>query len=470
LWRVAQGHTLIPDDVAPSQYGLPAGLMPAFHRCSRKGRPVAAGFQALIPLDEAWARLQRALHDAHAGPRATEALATEQALGRVLAADITSTVDVPPHDNSAMDGYALRLADVPQVGDSLPQGQRIAAGQVGARLQPGTCARIFTGAPIPQGADAVVMQEHTTTAAGGRVQFTQPVHAGQNIRAQGEDIAVGQTVLHAGCRLSPASLGVAASVGLAQLSVWQRPRVAVLTTGDELVPPGLPLPPGAIYNSNRHTLLGLAQAAGAQASDLGIVPDQLDATRAALRQAAEHHDLIITSGGVSVGEEDHLRAAVIAEGELDFWALAIKPGKPFVWGRVRRADGSHALYMGLPGNPVASFVTFLLLARPVLGVLAGEGWHLPRPWRLPAAFTWPRADKRREFLRAQVDADGALALHPHQGSGVLSSAAWADGLIDLAPGQTVQPGDVLPFWPMTELCTPSAAARSTGRPTHQQAT
>ncbi len=422
---------------------------------------MAQGPQPLMSLDEAWSRLADALNT---WPAATgrQTLPTDQALMRVLAEDVVSGVDVPPHDNSAMDGYAVRQADVPQPGDSLPQGQRIAAGQVGAQLQPGTCARIFTGAPIPQGADAVVMQEHTSTLDDGRIQFTQPLRAGQNIRRRGEDIAEGQTVLHAGCRLSPASLGVAASVGLARLSVWQRPRVAVLTTGDELVPPGQPLPPGAIYNSNRHTLLGLAQAAGAQACDLGIVPDQLDATRAALRQAAEHHDLIVTSGGVSVGEEDHLRAAVMAEGELDFWALAIKPGKPFVWGRVRRADGSHALYMGLPGNPVASFVTFLLLARPVLGVLAGEGWHLPRPWRLPAAFSWPRADKRREFLRAQVDADGALALYPHQGSGVLTSAAWGDGLIDLAAGQTVQPGDLLPFWPLAELVAPAAAARSAG--------
>jgi molybdopterin molybdotransferase len=421
---------------------------------------VAAGFQALIPLDEAWSRLQAALAQAGAGPRATEGLPTEQALGRVLAQDLVSTVDVPPHDNSAMDGYALRVADVPTAGDSLPLAQRIAAGQVGAQLQADTCARIFTGAPIPPGADAVVMQEHTQPGNEGRIQFTQPILTGQNIRRRGEDIAVGQTVLQAACRLSPAALGVAASVGLARLSVWQRPRVAVLTTGDELVSPGQPLPPGAIYNSNRHTLLGLAQAAGATASDLGRVPDQLAATRAALRQAAEHHELIITSGGVSVGEEDHLRAAVQAEGELDFWALAIKPGKPFVWGRVRRADGSHALYMGLPGNPVASFVTFLLLARPVLGVLAGEGWHLPRAWRLPAAFDWPRADKRREFLRAQVDDTGALALYPHQGSGVLTSAAWADGLVDLAAGQTVAAGDLLPFWPLSELCAPAAAARS----------
>jgi molybdopterin molybdotransferase len=417
--------------------------------------------QPLISLDDAWSRLQLAL--ATHTPQATEALPTEQALGRVLAADLVSTVDVPPHDNSAMDGYALRLADAPAPGVSLPQAQRIAAGQVGATLQPGTCARIFTGAPIPAGADVVVMQEHTDIddAAGQEgplVRFTQTIRPGQNIRRRGEDIAVGQTVLRAGSRLSPASLGVAASVGLAHLGVYRQPRVAVLTTGDELVSPGQPLPPGAIYNSNRHTLLGLVQAAGGQGRDLGIVPDQLDATRIALRQAAEAHDLIITSGGVSVGEEDHLRAAVVAEGELDFWALAIKPGKPFVWGRIRRADGSHALYMGLPGNPVASFVTFLVLVRPVLGLLAGQGWALPKAVMLPAAFDWPSPDKRREFLRARLNAQGQVEIHPHQGSGVLMSAAWAEGLVDLAPGQVVQAGEPVAWWPYSECLQPSAGA------------
>jgi molybdopterin molybdotransferase len=415
-----------------------------------------------MSLDEAWQRLSDALAQRPA-PSACEWLPTEQALGRVLHQDLVSTVNVPPHDNSAMDGYALCCADLAPGAEgaapSLPQGQRIAAGQVGARLSPGTCARIFTGAPIPQGADAVVMQEHTVLGEGGSVQFGQPVKLGQNIRRCGEDIAVGQTVLQRGVRLTAAALGVAASVGQAELPVYAKPRVAILSTGNELVAPGQPLPPGAIYNSNRHTLLGLAQAAGAQGVDLGIVPDQLDATRSALREAARHHDLIVTSGGVSVGEEDHLRAAVQAEGELDFWALAIKPGKPFVWGRIRREDGSHALYMGLPGNPVASFVTFLLLARPVIGVLAGEGWHLPQPLGLAAAFEWPRADKRREFLRARVSAQGQLVLHPHQGSGVLSSAAWADGLIDLAPGQTVLPGDLLRYWPLSELCAPAGASR-----------
>ena len=419
-------------------------------------------FKPLMPLDEAWSRLQQALAESRPALAASqiETLPTEDALGRVLAESIDSTVNVPPADNSAMDGYAVRTADVPTPGVSLPVAQRIAAGQVGATLQPGTCARIFTGAPIPAGADAVVMQEHTQLGeAEGHVRFMEPVQPGQNVRLRGEDIAQGQTVLNPGRRLGPAALGVAASVGRASLSVFARPRVAVLTTGDELVAPGQPLPPGAIYNSNRHTLLGLVKAAGAVGRDLGTVPDQLDATRAALRAAAEQHDLVISSGGVSVGEEDHLRQAVVAEGGLDFWALAIKPGKPFVFGWLSRADGSRALYMGLPGNPVASFVTFLLLVRPVIGWLSGQGWQLPRSLSLPAAFDWPRPDKRREFLRARLNAQGQLELHPNQGSGVLSSAAWADGLVDLAPQATVVEGQLVRWLPMAELLQPSDAER-----------
>ena len=415
-----------------------------------------------MPLEEAWSRLQQALsqRSAESTTPAAQRVATEDALGRVLAGAVVSAVTVPPHDNSAMDGYALRAADLPEPGASLPLSQRIAAGQVGVTLQPGTCARIFTGAPVPVGADAVVMQEQTEPgSAEGLVRFTQPVKPGQNIRRAGEDIASGQTVLSAGRRLSPAALGVAASVGRAELSVFARPRVAVLTTGDELVMPGQPLPPGAIYNSNRHTLLGLAQAAGAEAHSLGTVPDQLDATRVALRAAAEHHDLVISSGGVSVGEEDHLRQAVMAEGGLDFWALAIKPGKPFVFGWLRRADGSQALYMGLPGNPVASWMTFLLLVRPVIGALAGEGWHLPRSLPVTAAFEWPKPDKRREFLRVRLNGEGEAELHANQSSGVLTSASWADGVVDLPPLTTVQRGDVVRWLPSAELLHPAAAER-----------
>lgn len=408
----------------------------------------------LMPLDDALRGLREALQT-HEG-RATEVIDSFEALGRVLASDLVSPVNVPPLDNSAMDGYAVRCADVAIGGVALPQSQRVAAGQLGAELAPGTCARIFTGAPVPVGADAVVMQEQCEVDAGA-VRFLTAPKPGQNIRRQGEDIGQGATVLSRGLRLSPAALGVAASVGAASLTVFKQARVAVLTTGNELVMPGQPPPPGAIYNSNRHMLRGLIQATGALGSDLGIIPDDLATTRVKLRQAAQDHDLILTSGGVSVGEEDHLKAAVQAEGELHFWQLAIKPGKPFVFGRLRRSDGSRALYMGLPGNPAASFVTFLLLVRPVLGVLAGEPWSWPAPTMLRADFDWPRADKRREFVRVRRNAAGGVSLYPHQGSGVLTSAVWADGLVDLAPGQTVQRGDVVPFVSLSDWLAPPAA-------------
>ena len=405
----------------------------------------------LIPLTQAWDDLSQAVM-AHvaAQPPVRERIDSLRALGRVLAEDVVSGLAVPPLDNSAMDGYAVHEADLPLQGACLPVTQRIAAGQVGQPQRAGECARIFTGAPVPMGCGAVVMQEHTDLVADGRVRFTHPAQVGQNIRRAGEDIAVGQPVLRAGQRLGAAALGVAASVGLDRLTVCAQPRVTVLTTGDELVMPGQPLPAGAIYNSNRHTLMALVQSVGARPHDGGIVPDRLELTRQALRAAAEGADLIITSGGVSVGEEDHLRAAVEAEGGLQFWALAIKPGKPFVFGWVKRQDGSRCLYMGLPGNPVASFVTFLLLVRPVLGVLSGSGWRLPRAQMLPAAFEWPRADKRREFLRAALNEQGQVIVHPHQGSGVLMSAAWAQGLVDLAPGQTVLPGDLIPYLTLSD--------------------
>lgn len=417
----------------------------------------AAPRSSLMPLDDAWAQLARHVsqHMASRGGVPAEVVDSLAARGRVLAADVVAPVNVPPFDNSAMDGYAVRLADLVDEqgtlkGHPLPVSQRIAAGQAAEYLQPGTCARIFTGATVPEGAEAVVMQEHTRLDEQCRVVFEHPVQPGQNIRRSGEDIAVGQTVLQAGTRLRAAHLGVAASVGCDRLTVARRPRVALLTTGNELTMPGEPLPPGGIYNSNRHTLMGLLDASGANATDMGTVPDDLARTQAMLAEAAEHHDLIVTSGGVSVGEEDHLRAAVQASGELHFWALGIKPGKPFVFGHVRRRDGSPCLYMGLPGNPVASFVTHLLLVSPVLGMLAGQGWVLPKGMPAVADFDWPRADKRREFLRAKMDERGHVTLFEHQGSGVLMSAAWADGLVDLPAGMTVSRGQVVRYLPWAE--------------------
>lgn len=378
-----------------------------------------------------------------------ESVATFDALGRVLASDVRSALDVPPADNTSMDGYALRCADVPAAGTVLPVSQRIPAGAVGAALAPGTAARIFTGAQVPAGADAIVMQEQCAVVDGGVRVDTVPA-PGQWIRRRGEDVRRGQVVLAAGTRLTPQALGLAASVGAASLPVMRRLRVALFSTGDELVMPGdVPperMPPGAIYNSNRFTLRGLLQALGCNVSDLGIVPDRLQATREALRRAADGHDLILTSGGVSVGEEDHLRPAVQAEGELQLWQIAIKPGKPLAFGRV-----GEAVFMGLPGNPVSSFVTFVLLVRPVLLKTLGAAALAPNPLEMRADFDWPRPDKRREFLRVRRNADGGLDLFDNQSSGVLTSAVWADGLVDNPPGRVIARGDPVRYIPMTEL-------------------
>ena len=398
-----------------------------------------------MTLEEA---LQRLLGAVHPLP-ATESLSTFDALGRVLAADVRSALDVPPADNTSMDGYALRSADVTFSGAVLPVSQRIPAGVVGTPLQPGTAARVFTGAQVPAGADAVVMQE-SCEARGSDVQINTVPEPGQWVRRRGEDVQSGSVVLGAGLRLTPQALGLAASVGAARLTVSQRPRVALFSTGDELVMPGEPLKPGAIYNSSRFTLSGLVRALGCDCIDLGIVPDDLDATRAALREAAARSDLIVTSGGVSVGEEDHLRPAVRAEGRIDLWQIAIKPGKPLAFGEVRRGDGTAAHYIGLPGNPVSSFVTFLLAVRPVLLKLQGATELQPRGWPMRADFDWPRPDRRREFLRVRRNDQGGLDLYPNQSSGVLTSVVWADGVIDNPANQPIAAGDTAHYLPFSD--------------------
>jgi len=374
-----------------------------------------------------------------------ELLATLDADGRVLAQDVVSHLEVPPQDNSSMDGYALRCADV-QSGSALPVSQRIAAGMAGVPLQPGTAARIFTGAPIPPGADAVVMQEDCvlTPASGESITVQSTPTPGQWIRRRGEDVTRNATVLARGQRLGPAALGLAASVGLAQLQVACPPRVALFSTGDELVMPGTVAPAdmaaGAIYNSNRFFLAALLRRMGCVVTDLGIVPDRLEATVLALQAAALNHDLVLTSGGVSVGEEDHIKPAVQQLGQLDLWQIAIKPGKPFAHGRIGAAH-----FIGLPGNPVSSFITFLVLVRPFLLRMQGAADVAMPGQSLRADFAWPRADRRREFLRVRRNAAGGLDLFANQSSGVLTSAVWGDGFIDNPPGQTIARGDSVRF-------------------------
>ena len=402
----------------------------------------------LLTLDEALDRLIRAVRPFPAAE--AQPLSTFDALGRVLAEDVRSTLDVPPADNSSMDGYALRCADVAEAGAVLPLGQRIPAGTAPSPLQAGTAARIFTGAQIPAGADAVVMQEQCDSLD-GKVRVNAVPTPGQWIRRCGEDVVNGAVVLARGQRLTPQALGLAASVGAATLRVARRPTVALFSTGDELVMPGEPLRPGAIYNSNRYTLRGLIQSLGCECTDLGIVPDRLDATREALRRAAQGHDLIVTSGGVSVGEEDHLRPAVQAEGRLDLWQIAIKPGKPLAFGEVNRAGGGTAYFIGLPGNPVSSFITFLLAVRPLLLHLQGATDWQPRGITLRADFDWPRPDRRREFLRVRRNDGGGLELFANQSSGVLTSAVWGDGVVDNPPGQVIRAGDAVRYLAFSEL-------------------
>lgn len=386
------------------------------------------------------------------------------ARGRVLAAPQFSTIAVPPLDNSAMDGYAVRCAEVPQAGTTLPVAQRIPAGSVGVPLKPGTAARIFTGAPVPAGADAVVMQELCEVGPGGTVVVQQMPRPGENIRRAGEDIAAGAEILSAGMRLGPAALGLAASVGLATLPVLRRLRAVLLSTGDELVEPGVPLKPGTIYNSNRYFLRALLEGLGCAVTDLGRVPDTLEDTRAALRTAAAGNDLILSTGGVSVGEEDHVKAAIDAEGALDLWKIAIKPGKPLAFGKIRKvgaggtaiagsaANMGTADFIGLPGNPVASFVTFLMLVRPFIEKRMGMVPCAARGERRVSASDWLKPDaKRREFLRARVMSDGRVELYPNQGSGVLSSCTWADGFIDNPAGQAIRAGDAVVFLPFAGL-------------------
>lgn len=387
-----------------------------------------------------------------------ELVTVAEALNRVLARDQLSLVDVPPADNTQMDGYAVIASDIQSLGQVLKVTQRIPAGHLGKELKSGTVARIFTGAQIPGGADAVLMQEDcevlgesSVEGIGYTVKVNRLPKQGDWIRRRGEDLMANQIALKAGTYLRPQELGVAASCGLTHLPVKRRVKVAAFFTGDELTLPGQPLKPGAIYNSNRDTLLACFRALGCEATDFGIVPDTLEATQQTLREAAKDHDLIVTSGGVSVGEEDHIKPAVSIEGRLDMWQIAIKPGKPLAFGTVKKPESGEAWFMGLPGNPVSSFVTFLLFVKPFIQKLQGRSLGAEATYWMRADFDWPRADKRNEFLRVKVNAEGGLDLFPNQSSGVLTSASWGDGLVDNPPQQTIKKGDMVRYLPFAQL-------------------
>jgi molybdopterin molybdotransferase len=394
--------------------------------------------QGLLSVDDALAQML-----ARAKPLAdVEDVPTLEATGRVLARAQRSTMDVPPLDNSAMDGYAVRVADAQK---PLRVAQRIMAGSVGKSLEAGTAARIFTGAPIPPGADAVVMQEHTTLD-GDRVTIKRSPKPGEWIRRIASDIRKGAEILAAGKRLAPQDTGLAASVGIGTLPVYRKLRLGLFFTGDELVMPGEPLAPGRIYNSNRFTLRGLAAAFDCEVQDYGIVPDSLEATREVLRRAARECDVVVTSGGVSVGEGDFVKPAVEAEGRLLMWRIAMKPGRPLAFGNV-----GSAFFIGLPGNPVSSFVTFLIFVRPFLLRTQGITDIAPHAITARADFDWPEPDSRREFLRARWNREGGLELYPTQDSAVLTSTAWADGLIDNPAAHAIRKGESVRFLPYSEL-------------------
>ena len=389
---------------------------------------------------------------AHAKPvSGTEEVPLNEALGRVLAEPVISRISVPAWDNSAMDGYALRSSDVSAEGARLRVSQRIPAGIAPEPLEAGTAARIFTGAPVPEGADTVIMQE-LCTADGDYVVFNRVPDVDSNIRRAGEDILEGAAIIEAGIRLQPQHLGLAASVGVASLRVYRPLKVAVFASGDELLMPGDELVPGKIFNSNLFSATGLLQALGCEILDLGVVEDTLEATKQALSEAAVNADLVLASGGVSVGEEDHVKPAVEALGELNMWKLAIRPGKPLAFGHI-----GNTPFIGTPGNPVALFVTFLLFARPFILKRMGVADCLPKSIEVTAGFEWNRPDKRREFHRARLvrseDGSNQLIVHPSRSSGVLSSVTWADGLVVIPEGQKIKPGDKVEYLGFSELVT-----------------
>jgi molybdopterin molybdotransferase len=393
-----------------------------------------------MPVEAALARLLEMAEASRIVER--ERLPLAQVQGRVLAEDLVSTLDLPPWPNSAMDGYALHMAD--WTGEPLVVSQKVFAGQAPDPLQPGTCARIFTGAPVPAGADCVEMQENAEVQADERVRFTEVLTQGQNIRPQGQETTVGELILPAGTRMGPIEQGLAASLGCAELEVVRKVRVAVLSTGDELIEPGQALGPGQIYNSNRVLLCSWLQRLGCEVVDAGILPDNLQTTRSRLGELKDV-DLILSTGGVSVGEADFLGIALREEGELTLWKLAIKPGKPLTFGHFRGVP-----VIGLPGNPASTLVTFALLTRPYLLRRQGVQDVEPLKVQVPAGFDWLQPGNRREYLRGRLE-NGRATIYRNQSSGVLRSAAWADGLVEVLEGRTLVQGDSVFFIPLSEV-------------------
>ena len=413
---------------------------------SVKSEPVPPRPPAMLSVEQARAYLL----DRARCIEQSEQVVLEEALGRIIATDVVAPIDVPGHANSAMDGYAVRAADIPDEGEAtLRVTQRIAAGEIGSALGAGEAARIFTGAPIPGGADAIAIQEDCRLD-GASVVVPGPLASGTFVRPRGNDIRTGSVVLSAGTRVRPQEMGAVASIGIGRMQVRRRVRVAIVSSGDELRQPGESLGPGQIYNSNRFTLLGLLERLGCDVVDLGVVADTLAATRDALLDGAGRADVLITTGGVSVGEEDHVRRALEAIGELEMWKVRVKPGKPIVYGRIGACD-----LLGLPGNPVSALVTFCLFVRPFILRRLGVAGVFPAPVLVPARFEWPRPGGRREFARARLvvsdDGETGAEIHARQGSDVLSAATWATGLVEIAEGAIIVPGDRVRYYSFGDL-------------------
>ena len=406
-----------------------------------------------LPIDAPPLSVKDALHLMlqHApAAKAVESVKCIDANGRVLARDQVADRDVPDHDNSAMDGYAVRAQDIGPVERRwFPVQERIPAGRPGGELAPGSAARIFTGAPIPVGADAVVKQE-LCGLRGGQVGIRPTVRVGENIRPRGEDFRRGTAVLQRGMQLRPPEIALAAALGLTELPVFRKPRVAVLSTGSEVVEPGSHPREGQIFDANRYALITLVKAIGCEAVDCGHLSDNLEQTCQGILAASSGVDLIISTGGISVGDEDHVRRAIEREGQLHLWRVAIKPGKPVAFGTV-----GDTLIFGLPGNPIAAFVTFLVLVRPFLKRMLGLETTRQEGLRIAAEFTAAPAPYRRRFLRARIgnDASGApqVTLHEKQGSAILTTLSWADGLVEIPEGETVEAGQMVTYLPFSEL-------------------
>ena len=382
----------------------------------------------------------------------TEAVALADADHRILAEPVTAGLDLPPFDNSAVDGYAVRFDDLAPSGDSrLPVAGRLAAGDRAVAGEGRHAVRIFTGAPMPDGFDTVFMQEDVRPDGAGRVLLPAGLACGANRRCAGEDLPRGAQALSAGRRLAPADLALLSALGLTQISVRVPLRVAVFSTGNEVAAPGTPLGPGQLYDANRTMLLAMARRRGCTVTDGGILPDRRAAVATALREAAGRHDLVLTSGGVSTGEEDHVRTALEANGTLTLWRVGIKPGRPIAFGMVGGTP-----FVGLPGNPAAAFVTFALLVRPLLARLAGERHETPRPMPVRSGFSYRKKEGRREYVRVrikrEVDGSAVAEKHPREGAGIITSLTETDGLVELPDDLTrLQPGDGVGFLPYAVL-------------------